>query len=276
MKKLETLRQLQLAQVYIYRELAGVCAENDLKVYLFAGTLLGALRHGGFIPWDDDLAVCMSRPDYNRLLEVTKGRIGDRCRIIDPASETDFKGCIPLVVYENSKLYSEQFRENEDLQIGISIFVIDGVPKTAAGRFVYFNRMYLLRAEHALCRANFKKVNTKAAKIVGPVLSPFFNTKSVWKYKKKILKFQQKYSFDKSELVSSNVDVASSRKVVKKSEFEVPAEMSFEGIDCQTFSCYKEFLTNYYGDYMTPPPEAAQKPKHSVTAEIEDGFNFDL
>lgn len=276
MKKLETLRQLQQVQTSIYKDLIEECKKNDIKIYLIAGTLLGAVRHGGFIPWDDDLDVCMSRPDYNRLLEVTKGKIGDKCRIIDPASETDFKGCIPLVVYENSKLYSEQFREAEDLQIGISIFVFDGVPSSALGRFIYFKKMYFLRAEHALCRANFKNVNTKAAKIVGPVLSPFFNTKSVWKYKKKILKFQQKYPYEYSELVCTNVDCGSSREVLSKTRFETPVKMSFEGIDCQTFSCYKEFLTNYYGDYMTPPPEAAQKPKHSVTAEIEDGFNFDL
>lgn len=276
MKKVETLRQLQQIQIAIFKDLHDVCSKNNLKVYIVAGTLLGAVRHGGFIPWDDDLDVCMSRPDYNKLIEVTNGRISDKCRLIDPETENDFKGCIPLVVYENSALYSEQFRENENLNIGISIFVFDGVPKTTIGRYIYYKKMYILRAEHALCRANFKNVNTKIARLVGPILSPFFKSKSVWKYKKKILKFQQKYPYENSTLISTNVDCGPDREVCLKEEFEVPVEINFEGIKAETFSCYKKYLTNYYGDYMTPPPENARMPKHSVTADIEESFNFDL
>lgn len=275
MKKVETLRQLQQVTVYIYKDLQEACKRHNVNVYLIAGTLLGAIRHGGCIPWDDDVDVCMSRPDYNRLLALTEGKISEKCRIIDPATNTDFKGCIPLVVYENSVLHSCQFKGNEKLKISISIFVYDGIPENKITRYLYFKRMYMLRAEHALCRANFKNVNTKAARLVGPILSPLYREKSVWKYKKKILKLQQKYAYEEHELVCTNVDSGSDREVLTKASFEIPVSVSFEGMSCDTFSSYREYLSQYYGDYMTPPPEGARIPKHGVEAEIEDDFVFE-
>ncbi|MBO5415100.1 MAG: LicD family protein [Clostridia bacterium] len=275
MKKVETLRQLQLVGIYIYRDLLSACEKNGLKLYLLGGTLIGAIRHKGYIPWDDDIDVCMSRTDFNKLMELTDGKISEKCRIINPADEKDFKGYIPLAVYENSSLLSKQFKEVEDLKIGISIFIYDGVPKNALTRKLYFMRMYMLRAEHALCRADFKNVNTRAAKLMGPILSPFYNPKNVYKYKNKILKWQQKYPYDKSEYVSTNADKDSWKEVFPKKDFEIAAEVDFEGIRSWAFSYYDEHLTRYYGDYMQLPPEDAQIPKHSFEAQIEDEFVFE-
>ena len=66
----ELTRQLQLTELEILIELDRVCKEENLTYFLEGGTLLGALRHGGFIPWDDDIDVLMPREDYNRLIDV--------------------------------------------------------------------------------------------------------------------------------------------------------------------------------------------------------------
>lgn len=274
MKKVETLRQLQLVSIFIYKELLRTCEENGIKLYLLGGSLIGAVRHQGYIPWDDDIDVCMSRPDYNKLLKITKGKIGEKCRIVDPASDKEYKGVVPVVAYENSAVVSGQFKENENLKISISIFVYDGAPKSKLMQAYYYTKLYVLRAEHALCRADFKHVNTKAAKFVGPVLAPFFNAKNVYKYKTKILRWQQKYSYEMSENVSTNMDSGSWREVFPKYTFEDYTEILFEGIRSYTFSNYHDQLTKYYGDYMKLPPIEEQQAKHSFNAQIEESFEF--
>ena len=274
MKTIDSLADLQKTGIYIYQELLKECNNVGVKLYLTGGTLLGAVRHKGFIPWDDDIDVCMSRPDYEKLLRATKGVIGANCSIIDPGTDPRYKGVVPVCVYNNSYVRSSQFKEDENLKISCSIFVYDGVPENRLKRFLYYKHMFLLRAKHALCRADFKHVNTKTAKLFGPVLSPFFRKKSVLKYKNKILKLQSKYPYSESRLVSTNVDNGSQREVVEKVLFEKDVDIQFENIPSKTFGCYKEYLESYYGDYMTPPPVEQQKPKHGIYAEIDDSFNL--
>lgn len=276
MKKLNNLRELQLVGIYIYKELLKICEENGIKLYLLGGTLIGAVRHKGFIPWDDDIDVCMSRPDYKKLLLITKGKIGEKCQIIDPIQDKDYRGYIPVVVYNNSYLESKQFKEKEKLKIGISVFIYDGVPKNKILQLYYYIKMHFYRAEHAFCRANFKYVNTKMAKIVGPIFAPFYKSKDVYKYKYKILKWQQKYDYTTSEYVSTNTDSGSWKEVFPKYTFEEYTELYFEGIKSYTFSNYDEQLKKYYGNYMELPPIEEQEPKHSFNAEIEEDFIFDI
>ncbi|MBR2374676.1 MAG: LicD family protein, partial [Clostridia bacterium] len=127
---------------------------------------------------------------------------------------------------------------------------------------------------HALCRADFKNVNTKLAKIIGPILSPIFKEEKVYYYKKKILTYQQKYSYVNSKFVSTNADKDSKKEVFPKELFEKSVEVEFEGTKSYAFSHYHEHLKKYYGDYMKLPPNEMQKPKHSFYAQIEDDFIY--
>lgn len=274
MKKVDTLRELQIISTYIYKDLKSFCNDNNLQVYLHGGSLIGALRHKGYIPWDDDIDVCMSRPDYEKILKLCRGKISEKCTLIDPSTNNKFNGYIPVVVYDSSAMESGQYREKEQLKIGISIFVYDGVPSNKLVRSLYYLRMYILRSKHALCRANFDHVNTSAAKIVGPVLQRFFKSENTKKYKNKILELQKKYDYEKSKYVSTNADYKSSKEVCLKTEFEEAVPVMFEGIESSTYSHYDRHLRTYYGDYMQLPPIEQQEPKHSFNAYIEDDFDY--
>lgn len=274
MKKVENLRELQKIDIFIYRDLKKFCDENKIRVYLHGGSLIGAIRHKGFIPWDDDIDVCMSRPDYERLKRLSNGKISRDCTLIDPEDAQEFNGYIPVVVYNASKMESAQFRIKEDMKIGISIFIYDGIIGNKFLQIIYYSHMYLLRAKHALCRADFAHVNTRSAQIVGPILQRFFKKEDVKKYKKKILKLQRKFPYEEYKMVSTNADYKSSREVCLKKEFERAIEISFEGIPSYAYSHYDKHLKKYYGDYLKLPPKDKQKEKHGFDAWIDEDFRL--
>ncbi len=270
MKQLTELRDLQRVQTKILKDLVDFCDVNNLKVYLLGGTMIGAIRHKGFIPWDDDIDVSMPRPDYEKLIELSKDGISEDCYLIAPELDKSFRGYIPQVAYRNSKSKSGQYRDDEDLKISISLFVYNGVPRTAFSRWIYYKYMYLLRAAHSLCRANFNNVNTRMAKIVGPILQPFFSSNKTIKYCNKILKLETMFSYNNTELVAPNSDDRGYKELVTREEYEKPFKVEFEGLRCYVPSNYDEHLRKYYGDYMQLPPERERTPKHSFEAWVED------
>ena len=126
----------------LMRKLHSVCEEYGVTYFYDSGALIGAVRHHDFIPWDDDIDVAMSRLDYQKLLGLTSdGWISKKCKIIDPVRDGEYKGYIPVVAYNNSILFSGQFREHEQLKITISIFVFDGAPKSWIKRKIYYSHM---------------------------------------------------------------------------------------------------------------------------------------
>ena len=83
----KTLRKVQLVQLEIAKEIARICEENKINYYLIGGTLLGAIRHKGFIPWDDDLDIGMIRSDYEKFMQIAPKCLDDKYALIDWKSD---------------------------------------------------------------------------------------------------------------------------------------------------------------------------------------------
>ena len=77
------LKHLQQIELKILKEVISICESNNLKYYAFGGTALGAVRHGGFIPWDDDIDIAMFRDDYDKLLEILDNNLSDEYYVLN-------------------------------------------------------------------------------------------------------------------------------------------------------------------------------------------------
>ncbi|MEG0419187.1 LicD family protein, partial [Gordonibacter sp.] len=116
----DMLRKLQLVELEILRDIDAVCRTHGIVYFLDSGSALGAVRHGGFIPWDDDIDLGMLRADYERFLEVAPRALGDGYVVADPRKRTDQAGMFAKVWKRGTKFFTE---ETIDAGIEQGIFV---------------------------------------------------------------------------------------------------------------------------------------------------------
>ena len=124
-------RQLQLKIVDILVEIDRICKKHDIKYYLAYGTAIGAVRHNGFIPWDDDADIHMFKEDYEKFAEVCKSELGDKFFLQNEQTDKGYKMYLPKVRMNNTA-FVESFTKDWDIHHGIyvDIFILDECPKS--------------------------------------------------------------------------------------------------------------------------------------------------
>ncbi|TNU89962.1 LicD family protein [Eggerthella lenta] len=152
----DELRRLQMVELGILRDIDKVCREHGIRYFLDSGTLLGAVRHGGFIPWDDDVDVGMMRPDYERFLEVAPKALGEGYAVCEPRSHPKFAGMFAKVWKRGTKFSTDESIEaGIDQGIFVDVFPYDALhddPAIAAKQRLrcrlWQSASYLLHSRH--------------------------------------------------------------------------------------------------------------------------------
>lgn len=264
----DELRNLQVAILDIYKYFATICVDNHLSYYLHGGCMIGAVRHGGFIPWDDDMDIVMPREDYNRLIKILLGK-KDLPFIFNHYSSNIFttgsyviKLCNPKVQYvkkcgNNSVLY-DSF---------LSIFPLNGIPKSKFRQIIFETEVKLRYLYLRLVRSTHNGIESDKHTLgerIGIFLNKFFKigkNVSVSQAAEKLDKCLQRYRYDLSDEVCE-FSYGIAPFVWKRAYYEEPKYVTFEGIMVPAPTLYHEYLTQQYGDYMTLPPINNQIPKH--------------
>lgn len=256
-----TIEESRVLQVAILSSLDDFCLKNNRKYYLGCGSLLGAVRHHGFIPWDDDIDVWMPRPDYDFLMHhYTHEYIRFGCMEKDEKWPLNFGK-----LYDDRTICVDEF--GNQFGVYIDIFPIDGLPDSDREIKNHIRRIRLLQklwsnsAITRFCRLTKANSIVKNIKIlVGRLLAFFLPTKTVVSILSRAL---TKYAFDESALCCSITD---SHFVLDKSKFENGIRVSFEDKFFLIPSDFDYFLKIWYGDYMKLPPESERKLKHGICA----------
>jgi licD family protein len=259
--KQEELKRMQQTVLDIFDVFAAICEKYEIPYFANGGTAIGAVRHQGYIPWDDDIDVGMLREDYERFLQVAPGELAPAYEIIDGYHDENCPDYITRISKIGTKQVSKEHTKYKVDNLGISmdIFPYDYVPEDPKLRKKqvrardWYNRLHIL-----WCIPNpgvpGKGVKGKILK-AGCFAAHYFLRLFVSgsgigrKHKQALMRYH-----NKTELVTSMCDIQPEDWIVRLDEIFPLQELDFEGRKMKVMRCNHAMLTRGFGNYMEYPP----------------------
>ncbi len=262
MANIDLLHEVDLE---IVKEVVKLCKDNHLTYYISGGTLLGAVRHHGFIPWDDDIDLAMPRDDYEKFLQIAPSLLPENLQIVNYKTDSKYQYYITRVKDVETKV--EELRIGNDYRYtnaSIDIFPLDGTPNNLLVRKLYFLRVMTHRALMSLCYKDSIDRNRKRGigeKVFLSIMEklPIERVFNPYKEKCKIDRIMRKYKVEDSENIGCLMGAYRTKQIVPKRFFGTGKMYPFESITLRGPEMYDEYLTQMYGDYMKLPPKELQK-----------------
>lgn len=244
-----TIDEMKGIELEIMDELDAVCKAHGVQYFLGYGSLLGAVRHGGFIPWDDDMDVVMMRDQYEILMEhFNEWRSSDRFQLVsyrDKSSIYQFAKIVDAttIVYEN--FVGRKYATG----VWVDLFPLEDFSQEGAKLRGEYRRVGLLRS---FAVADPSVGSSGFVKLAKRVVCPLAKRKDPYELAARLDDIAQRIGRESADAVT-DVLGEDGKKVFPKSLFE-PIRMKFEDREYDAPAGYEEYLSLQYGDWRTPPP----------------------
>ena len=247
------IHQVHQAILGICKALDKVCADHNLTYYLWAGSMIGAVRHHGFIPWDDDMDVAMPRPDYDKLIAHCAEWLPKPYEMV--CAEDDASYPLPFAKIQDA---STTLIERAHLRylggVYLDVFPIDGVPAGRVSQLIHFGRYeYYKRLLYLVHRDPYKHGHGPSC-WMPLIVRHLYTMKGL---QQKIRRLLHSCNYEQSRLVADYDD--GSKGTMLKEILGKPTNYQFEGCMLKGVEHYDEYLTNKYGDYMKLPDAEHQR-----------------
>ena len=248
-------------------EISRICEKYNIRYSIIAGTLLGAVRHKGFIPWDDDLDMGMLRDDFNKFIDVCEKELSDEYFL--QIWETDPRFALPIAkIRKNGTRFVEENSAGLKLHSGIyiDIFPFDNVPKSRLFQFLQDKITYILK-RILLIKMNYKlwEEDEVIKKALYKILKIFSVVLSINYIKSVLYKIMTINNNQESEnVVAFGGAYGYKKETLKKKWLEVQLDIDFESTKFSAPADYTDYLEYFYKDYMTPPPEDERHNRHKI------------
>lgn len=263
-----TVEEMRQTQIAILDHIDDLCRKNGINYWIDYGTLIGAVRHKGYIPWDDDIDISMFRADYDRFVDICRNT--DESRYFLSCVEKDESCMYPFgkMIDRYTELY-ELGEKGIRTGVYIDIFTVDGAPKEkkiqrkAFRRLDLYGRLRKYQLPMGKAPLSLKRVGVLFAREVIKLLPRQYFTR-------KIVENARKYANPDSEYVCQLTDPYSyGHWVVERKVFSELTVLPFEGKKYPAPKAYDEWLKLQYGNYMEIPP-AEKQVGHDVRAYYID------
>jgi len=270
------IKKVQQQQLKILLEFDRICNKNNIKYQLFGGTLLGAIRHKGFIPWDDDIDVALKREDYDKFIKVSKKQLNSNYFLQTNQTDSDYIMQFAKI-RKNNTVFVEESTSETDIHHGIyiDIFPLDNVlPNTLIGNLQQKSLYLLSLINLSRIKMHCLNANTFFRKYTSLILHYFLKLvpkKITNSLQTKIMTiFNNRHTEYLGHLSNGARKRTYERFMMPTTFFEDSINAEFEDNFFPIPEAYDEVLTNIYDNYMKMPPKDQRKPHHGV---IEVKFN---
>ena len=273
MRRITDIKEIQDLALRILKQFDEFCKEYNIKYFLSGGTLIGAIRHQGFIPWDDDIDVWITREEFNKVVALFP-EWGKKRGLYLNSTQTNpkYNRVFAKICMEHTHL--DSYDRHNDYEEGyfIDLFIIDGSPNNAVLRWMRVTRLQLLRNIVTLSAYGADQLPDASIKqkIYG-FIGRLFRKIDQHKYTCKFEKIASKSSCAKSDYLQIVVKNSKGRAILMPSSWFKNTElMPFEDIQAMVPVGYDKILRSMYGDYMKLPPEDQRKSVHVFGIYIDD------
>ena len=254
------MNDLQKCQLEILRAFIAVCEEHHLQYYLVGGTAIGAIRHQGFIPWDDDIDVGLPRADYDKFVSLTNPFKDSRYFTQTYKTDPNYLYNFAKIRDSNTTFIEKPYAHHQiNHGVWIDVYPIDGMsyenkPAKKLAKKVHrvWGNVFLM-----YLGSFYRKITARTWYIDIPlnIVALLFWWTNVGHYRNKMIdNFARKIPYDKAVLVGNLFGNNANREAMPKEIFEEGSHIVFEGVDVIVPKDYDRYLTLLFGDYMKLPP----------------------
>lgn len=262
MKKidLETMKQLQIEMLkYIDR----ICKKNNIEYFLVGGSLIGAVRHNGFIPWDDDIDIALTYKNYQRLYNVLIKDNDDRYKIMNHDSNSEYFYPYAKLIDTKTILHETNYKEIKDYGVYVDIFTYYNLPNDENRRIRQYKKIKNIQRQ-IFYYGSTNPYNSNIIKNILKIpLVIYSKKKGIDKILKNYNKILSEYSDENTTYVISNWPLYKMNGEIQKfSSIKETTSHKFESMQALIPINYDEFLKTTFGDYMKLPPESERVVRH--------------
>ena len=267
MREIKNVKDVQKITFSIMKRVDEICNKNSVVYYAVGGTLLGAVRHRGFIPWDDDIDIAIFRKDVDKFINAINGSNSGLycCSFKDDCYYYNFLKVVDI----KTTLCEKDYYEIPNMGIFVDVFIIDDMPSKWDEAIAFYKKIASAR----------KKIKIMAIKpVMRKNIILFLKTviKSIQNRNKTITKYQNKYielvkTFENSPIIYVSGGSYGTKDMFDRKVFGDPTFLPFEDmlLSCPTDS--NAYLKRLYGDYMQLPPIEKRKSHHNFVAYYKEG-----
>ena len=271
------MNEMQQKILEIYKEIKKLCDKYHLRYFAIGGTCLGAVRHKGFIPWDDDMDIAMPDKDYKRFMEIADKELPDNLKIFHSVKKEHCVTTYIKVHDINTTCINSWERDFSEMYKGIYVDIMPlyGLPPKGIRQKIYAKKNKMLYALNYWRRTNI--IPRKFINKVPYILTKPLNRLVAYNFwSNRLEKQKEKYDFDTSEYTGYTWSRLLNKLIFKTTLFDEYVDLPFEDTVMRCPKKYHEYLTLQFGNYSIIPPESEQISRHGDIVDVHTPYTHYL